>query len=79
MAEPKKESLPLWQLYTLMLLYLLFGSANTLVSKAQNEFRITNPDLSGSTGKFVHPYFQTMNMFIGEFCCGLVYMCKLLK
>ena len=53
----EKNDLPKWQLYSLMALMLLFGTANTLIMKYQNEYRISDSRVAGSTGKYVHPYF----------------------
>ena len=50
-----KDELPDWQLYILMILMLVFGTANTLVLKYQDEFEVHNPE--STTGKFTHPYF----------------------
>ena len=69
-----KDELPDWQLYVLMLLMLAFGTANTLVLKYQDEFKVDNPE--STTGKFTHPYFQCANMFLGELCCLVVYFIK---
>ena len=72
----EKDKLPDWQLNCLMILMLIFGTANTLVMKYQDEYKIDDPDLRGTSGKFVHPYFQCANMFLGEFCCLIVYFGK---
>lgn len=74
----ENDSLPDWQLYVLMLLMLAFGTANTLVMKYQDEYKVPTVEQGGSstTGKFTHPYFQCANMFVGELCCLFVYFLK---
>jgi hypothetical protein len=56
-------------LYLIMTGMLVFGSANTLVLKWQDE---TISDCNG----FTHPYFQGMVMFLGEFFCWVFFFCK---
>jgi drug/metabolite transporter (DMT)-like permease len=46
---------------------LFSGAANTIVYKYQNN-QIT------SLGPYDHAFFQTQNMFIGEFLCFIIYM-----
>jgi drug/metabolite transporter (DMT)-like permease len=54
-----------------MVLMLVFGTLNTLVLKYQNDYEMEN---EGKT--FNHPFFQTFNMFFGEFTCLIVYFIK---
>lgn len=62
-------------LYTIMILMMLFGTANTIVMKYQDDFVVgENPD--GSERVFTHPYFQCANMFLGELCCLFVFFGK---
>ena len=71
---PVKDELPDWQLYGLMIAMLAFGTANTLVMKYQDEFKVASPE--STSGKFTHPYFQCANMFVGELMCLFVYFIK---
>lgn len=57
-----------------MIAMLVFGTANTLVMKYQDEFNVASPE--SRTGKFTHPYFQCANMFVGELMCLFVYFIK---
>lgn len=59
-----------------MLSMLIFGTANTVVMKAQDDTIVDPCEFIPGTTKcktFNHPYFQTCNMFIGEMSCLLVY------
>jgi len=70
-----------WKLYTLMGLMLVFGSANTLIQKYQDDtvlpgepkYKDSKP---GDLRKYSHPYFQCATMFTGELCCLIVYGVK---
>jgi hypothetical protein len=59
-----------------MMLMMLFGTANTLILKYQDDFEVGGKDKNGDPKLFNHPYFQTANMFLGEFCCLFVYAIK---
>ncbi|OMJ70872.1 hypothetical protein SteCoe_31058 [Stentor coeruleus] len=53
-------------IYMFMLGVLIFGTANTLISKSMNQ-------QSALGYEFNHPYFQTATMFFGESFCLLAY------
>jgi drug/metabolite transporter (DMT)-like permease len=57
-------------LYFLFLGMLVTGTLNTISAKFQNRQKVT---LDGVEYLFVHPYFQTALMFLGEFACLLVF------
>ena len=63
-------------LYTIMILMMLFGSANTLVMKAQDDFATDGINVHGKPAHFIHPYFQCFNMFLGELCCLIPFFLK---
>lgn len=64
---------------------LITGSMNTIFTKWQNS-EVGVPDVvlfgpgkeAGKIQTFTHPYFQTLNMFLGELLCLGVYGLKLL-
>ena len=53
---------------------LIFGTANTVILKKQDDFVTGTKE--GAALTFNHPYFQCLNMFIGEFVCLFVYIGK---
>jgi Nucleotide-sugar transporter. len=53
-------------IYSFMLGVLIFGTANTLISKAMDQ-------QSAKGHEFNHPYFQTATMFLGESFCLVAY------
>lgn len=61
-----------------MLSMLIFGTANTVVMKAQDDTCVNKDEDGNCKDKVVfnHPYFQTANMFVGEMSCLLVYVIK---
>lgn len=69
MPELRKDHIPNYQLYMLMVGMLITGTCNTLVMKAQDEVVVGFDEKTQKNIKFTHPYFQACNMFIGEFCC----------
>ena len=75
-GEEKEEQISNALLYTIMILMMLFGTANTLVLKYQDDFHVGGLGKDGKPKQFVHPYFQCANMFLGEFCCLFVYFGK---
>ena len=75
----KEDKIANWQLYTLMGMMLLFGTANTLLMKAQDGI-VVGTDTDGSDLKYTHPYVQCANMFIGELMClGIYFIRKQMK
>lgn len=52
-----------------MVLILIFGSLNTIVIKSMDQ--VVTPN-----GKFNHPYFQSLIMFMGELICLPIYLLK---
>ena len=71
----QQHTIPNYQLYTIMLLMLIFGTCNTIVMKWQDEVIVD--DTTDPPTKFTHPYFQCANMFVGELMCLVVYGIKL--
>lgn len=58
-------------LYSIMVGMLIFGSANTIISKLQ--------DSTTANGiLWNHPFFQCAVMFLGELMCLVFYAAKLL-
>ncbi|XP_045116799.1 solute carrier family 35 member F6-like isoform X2 [Portunus trituberculatus] len=55
----------------LALMMVVTGSINTLSTKWADEIDAENS--AGEVTKFVHPYFQTEGMFIGEILCMLAF------
>lgn len=72
----EQEGISNASLYTIMVLMMAFGSANTLVMKAQDDFVVEGYNRNGDRRQFTHPYFQCFNMFCGELCCLFVYFIK---
>ena len=73
------------KLYAIMVAMLIAGTANTLLTKWQNnEVGLKTPPGCIPGGKvnpcdtFTHPYVQSANMFIGELLCLFIYGGKLL-
>ncbi|XP_063850491.1 solute carrier family 35 member F6-like isoform X2 [Scylla paramamosain] len=64
MGWTKKQSL-------LALMMVVTGSINTLSTKWADEIEAVNS--AGEKAHFVHPYFQTEGMFIGEMLCMLAF------
>lgn len=62
------ETIPLFQIYMLMIAMTLSGSASTITQKLQNSQKYFNYDENDHL-KFQHPFFQTWVMFIGEMSC----------
>ena len=67
-----KPQIPKWMLYTIFAGMLIFGTANTVVLKIQDD--TTSP---GPGYPFTHPYLQTAFMFVGESVCFLFLWIKL--
>lgn len=58
----------------LIIANIVTGTINTISVKAQNMIDLTIYDNTNGPVRYNHPYFQTMNMFIGEMCCIFVYL-----
>lgn len=78
MSDPNenKNKISNAALYTIMILMMAFGTANTLILKYQDDFQVGGVDRNGDPKQFNHPYFQCANMFLGEFVCLFVYAAK---
>lgn len=62
------------KLYSVMLFMIITGSCNTLLLKAQQT------TITSDGNKFIHPYFQGCNTFIGMlFCLSVHYLLKYIK
>ena len=68
------------KLYAIMVAMLIAGTANTLLTKWQNnEVGLKTPpgcipgDKVIPCDTFTHPYVQSANMFIGELLCLIIY------
>ncbi|CAD6566767.1 MAG: hypothetical protein TREMPRED_002958 [Tremellales sp. Tagirdzhanova-0007] len=63
---------------TLVVGMFISGCANSLLSKYQDKECVENcgPDPTSPRVDFEQPVWQTLNMFIGEFCCGLPLLYK---
>jgi hypothetical protein len=70
----KKETLPKWQLYLIMLAFLVFGSFNTLVLKNMDLVEVGYDEDLQKPKRFRHPYFQCANMMLGMFMCLFYYL-----
>src|SRR3989338_4664343 len=63
-----------WLSTTLLTLGMLIpGTINTLAKKAQNE--TLSIGINGELAPFVHPWFQTFVMYIGEALCFVAFLC----
>jgi len=57
----------------LIIANIVTGTINTITIKAQNRMKLTSYEDDENFKGYNHPYFQSMNMFIGEMCCIFVY------
>lgn len=69
-THPNESKIKKSELFTTMVLYLLFGSMITITLKIQNT---TPTEVDGQIVYWKHTFVQTGFMFIGQLMCGVYY------